>query len=196
MVRFLNTLLWGVFCAMVVCCAGPSDGGSSGGPVSFSVDSLRSGDLVCRLGDGYFSGLFRRYSGGEERFSHIGIVHWEDSVCCVIHADANELTGEGSVRIDALSEFLDHALDYQFYPVTADSLRRRIDSVAYDYALRHTPFDLSFDLTSDSTLYCSELVALSINKALNDSSFVPTYPLRKDFSYYRIADILGCGVVE
>lgn len=186
----------GALFSVVPSCAGPSGDSSSNGPAVYIGDSLRSGDLVCRMGDGFFSDVFRRYSGGDERFSHIGVVHREDSLLFVVHAEASELTGVGSVRMDPLSDFLDHASDYAFYSVKEDSIRLRIDSFASDYALRNTPFDISFDLASDSALYCTELVATCINRAAGDSSLVSPYPLRSGFSYYRIDDILRSGVVE
>lgn len=196
MVRKLKSVWVLTLCASMLSCAGPSGDSLPHGPVSFSLDSLRSGDLVCRLGDGFFSNIFRRYSGGEERFSHIGVVHREDSLLFVVHAEASELTGVGSVRMDPLPDFLDHAIDYAFYLVQNDTVRERIDSVVVDYCHRETRFDVGFDSSSDSTLYCTELVAVAINKAMSDSSYITTYPLRDNFSYYRIDDILRCAILK
>lgn len=196
MVRFFRALVICLIGVSSVRCVGPSGDLSPDGLSRFEVDSLRSGDLVCRLGNGFFSGIFRRYSGGAERFSHIGVVHREGDSCFVIHAEASELTGIGSVRKDPLPFFADESLDLQFYAMKDDSLRRRVDSLALLYLLRPTPFDLSFDMTSDSSLYCTELVAVCINHSLGDDGYVPAFPIRDGFSYYRIDDILHCGVVD
>ncbi len=191
----LSLLSW-TMCGAMLSCAGPSGDSSPNGSAVFYDDSLRSGDLVCRLGDGFFSDVFRRYSGGDERFSHIGVLHCEDSLLFVVHAEASELTGVGSVRMDPLCDFLDHSLDHQFFRVVSDTLRWRIDSFACAYYAAHTPFDLSFDLSSDSALYCTELVAACINRSAGDASLVQAYALRSGFGYYRIDDILRSGVVE
>lgn len=195
MTRVLNTICCCALCVMMSCCAVPFGDRPPRGTVSFPADSLRSGDFVCRLGDGFFSDIFRKYSGGDERFSHIGIFHEEGGRSFVIHAEASELTGIGSVRMDSLSDFLDHAYDYDFYHVKNDTIRARIDSFASCYLKRNTPFDMAFDITSDSTLYCSELVAVSVNRAMGDSCYVPTHVILGKGGY-RIDDILSCGVVE
>lgn len=196
MVRFLRALVICLIGISSVRCVGPSGDSSPDGLCRFEVDSLRSGDLVCRLGNGFFSGIFRRYSGGPERFSHIGVVHWDGDSCFVIHAEASELTGIGSVRKDLLSFFADESFDLQFFEVPDDTVRRRIDSFAVSYLLRPTSFDLGFDMTSDSTLYCTELVAVCINRSVGDDGYVPAFPLREGFCYYRVDDILHCGVVS
>lgn len=196
MERILKGAATALLCVAAFSCAGPSDDASSDGLVCFNADSLRSGDLICRLGDGFFSDIFRRYSGGEERFSHIGILHREGDSCFVIHAEASELTGIGWVKRDPLSLFVDESLDWQVFRVKADSLRLRVDSFALLYYQRPTPFDLDFDLSNDSALYCTELVAVCIERSLDEKGYVPAFPLRKEFSYYRVDDILRCGVVE
>lgn len=193
--RMVRSAFCWTMCGLMLSCAGPFGDSSSNGPVSFPVDSLRGGDLVCRLGDGFFSNVFRQYSGGEERFSHIGILHREDSMVYVIHAEASEFTGVGSVRMDPLSDFLDHAYDYDFYHVKNDTIRNRIDSFASYYLKRGTSFDMDFYITSDSTLYCSELVAVSINRAVGDSNYVPVHVILGKGGY-RIDDILHSGVLE
>lgn len=168
----------------------------SGLPDCISIDSINSGDLICRLGNGYFSDVFRQFSGGKKRFSHIGIAHFQDSLCYVIHAEASEFTGQGGVRMDMLDKFIEHSLDYQFFHITSDSIRQRIDSLAYEYFKMGIQFDLCFDLTSDTTLYCTELVANCINKAMGNPDYIPTYSLSPDFKCYRISDILESNLIR
>ena len=189
-------VLLAVGCLVASACSSPSGGSPSDGLPSFEADSMRSGDLVCRLGNGYFSGIFRRFSGDSERFSHIGVFHREGDSCFVIHADADELTGVGSVRRERLSEFLRGSHDHQFYRFTIDSIRSGVDSLALAYFARGVPFDTDFDLSSDSSLYCTELVAVAINGAAQNDTVVSPFSLTKTFRYYRIDDILHCGLLE
>lgn len=196
MAKNILTLLGGIACLLATSCTSTSNSKEPEKSVYISKDTIRSGDLICRLGDGLFSDVFKQFSGGDNRFSHIGIVHCQDSVYYVIHSEASETTGIGGVIMDSISNFINHSLDYQIYRVANDTIRQRIDSVAYSYYQKNTPFDLSFDLSSDSALYCSELVAISINKATGDPHRVPTFPFPKIGQYYRIADILECGIIE
>ncbi len=192
----LRNALLAMGCLVASACSSPSGGSPSDGLPFVEADSMRSGDLVCRLGDSYFSGIFRRFSGDSERFSHIGVFHREGDSCFVIHADADELSGVGGVRKESLREYLRGAHDHLFARITVDSIRCGVDSVALDYLLQERPFDTRFDLSNDSALYCTELVAVAINKAARDASLVPAYSLREGFSYYRVDDILHCGIVE
>ena len=130
MPSFFRNALLAVGCLVVSACSSPSGGSPSDGLPFVEADSMRSGDLVCRLGNGYFSGIFRRFSGDSERFSHIGVFHREGDSCFVIHADADELTGVGSVKRELLSEFLRGSHDHQFYRFTVDSIRSGVDSIA------------------------------------------------------------------
>ena len=196
MLSSLRNALMAVGCLVASACSSPSGGSPSDGLPFVGADSMRSGDLVCRLGNGYFSGIFRRFSGESERFSHIGVFHREGDSCFVIHADADELSGVGSVRMESLREYLCGAHDHLFARITVDSIRLGVDSLARCYLSRKTPFDTRFDLSSDSALYCTEMVAVIINRAANDASVVPPYSLRDGFSYYRVDDILHCGIVE
>ncbi len=192
----LRNALLAMGCLFASACSSPSGGSPSDGLPFVEADSMRSGDLVCRLGNGYFSGIFRRFSGESERFSHIGVFHREGDSCFVIHADADELSGVGGVRKESLREYLRGAHDHLFARITVDSIRCGVDSVAYGYFLQNRPFDTRFDLSNDSALYCTELVAVAINKSAQNASLVPPYALREGFCYYRVDDILHCGVVE
>lgn len=190
----IRNALLAVGCLIASACSSPSGGSPSDGLPFVEADSMRSGDLVCRLGNGYFSGIFRRFSGDSERFSHIGVFHREGDTCFVIHADADELTGIGSVKRERLSEFLRGSHDHQFYRFTVDSIRTGVDSLALGYC--GVPFDTDFDLSSDSALYCTELVAVAINGAARNDKVVSPFLLTNTFRYYRIDDILHCGLLE
>ena len=196
MPSFFRNALLAVGCLVVSACSSPSGGSPSDGLPFVEADSMRSGDLVCRLGNGYFSGIFRRFSGDSERFSHIGVFHREGDSCFVIHADADELTGVGSVKRELLSEFLRGSHDHQFYRITVDSIRSGVDSIALGYSARGVPFDTDFDLSSDSSLYCTELVAVAINRAAQNGAVVSPFSMTNTFRYYRIDDILHCGLLE
>lgn len=192
----LRNALMALGCLVASACSSPSGGSPSDGLPFVEADSMRSGDLVCRLGNGYFSGIFRRFSGESERFSHIGVFHREGDSCFVIHADADELNGVGSVRMESLAEFLRQSHDHQFYRFAVDSIRCGVDSIALGYFRQGIPFDNRFDLTSDSSLYCTEMVAVAINRATQGDSTIPPFSISNSFRYYRIDDILNCGLLE
>ncbi|MEI6410993.1 MAG: YiiX/YebB-like N1pC/P60 family cysteine hydrolase [Bacteroidota bacterium] len=129
----------------------------------------QSGDLIYRFGDGFFSGFFRDFSTREKLYSHVGIIlrpENSDSVF-VMHAEASELTGIGNVRRDPASIFLKGVDEWAVYRVQAtENQRREIASLAFLYHQKNVPFDSHFDTEDSTAIYCTELVARCVNKAL------------------------------
>ena len=150
---------------------------------------LVSGNIICRLGNGYFSGYFKEYASSEKKFSHIVIISKENDSVFVYHSEASEFTGVGFVKREPLGSFLNGINTFEFYKMKfSDSLNTKIiEQVKYYYDLK-TPFDLEFNSTDNSKLYCYELIAISINKALVDSIIKPTLILNNK-PIYGLDDI-------
>lgn len=128
---------------------------------------IATGDLVLRLGDGFYSLFFRNMSTRERRFSHVGIAVVERGQVFVIHAEADERTGIGGVRSDPVGVFLKQAIDWGVYRIRAPATdRSAIARAAQDYLARATPFDMDFDAADTTRLYCSELVMHCVNRAV------------------------------
>lgn len=148
--------------------------------VDVSVYGLRSGDIVCRQGRGFFSKYFRKYASQEQRYSHIGIVEVERDSIFVIHTEASELTGIGFVKREPISEFLKHIAVFGFYRVDCtDSLRKKMIAKGREYYRKKIPFDMDFDASDDSKLYCTELVAKTLNDAFDSILIKPELQLGK-----------------
>lgn len=130
----------------------------------------QNGDLIYRLGNGFFSSFFRDFSTREKLFSHVGIIYRPtngDSIF-VLHAEASELTGIGSVKKDPASSFLQEVDEWAIYRVKVpEAQRREIANLALTQHLKNVPFDAAFDVQDSSAVYCTELVARCVNRALN-----------------------------
>jgi hypothetical protein len=129
---------------------------------------LQSGDLIYRFGNGLYSAYFRNISQTDQRFSHVGIavrISKEDELY-VVHAEADDYTGQGGVRMDRLSDFLKDANDRSAYRLNAnEAVRLDIAKRALDYQRRAVPFDLAFDAADSTAFYCTELVLHCVNAA-------------------------------
>lgn len=137
---------------------------------------LEPGDLIYRLGNGIYSAYFRNFSTREKRFSHVGIVEKTDSgdSLFVIHSEADDHSGLGSVRRDPLSDFLKEANDWAIYRLTADEKTRwAIAGRAADYHRIGLPFDAGFDAADSTAFYCTELVMHCVNAALGQQLIQP-----------------------
>lgn len=145
--------------------------------------------LIVRLGDGYFSNIFRRVSSEEKRYSHSGIIHRVGERYKVYHIEANELTGKGIVRDEPLESFVTHSEEWAIYAINApDSVKTEIVRQARIFFERKIPFNLDFDLASDDKLYCSEMVAKSINNAFGKELISPGLHIAGRY-FYGLDDI-------
>lgn len=137
---------------------------------------LQSGDLVYRFGNGLYSAYFRNASQTDPRFSHVGIAvksETEDELY-VVHAEADDYTGQGGVRMDRLSEFLKDAQSWAAYRLNIEApLRLDIAHRALYYQRRAIPFDLAFDAADSTAFYCTELVSHCVNAAIDQPLIRP-----------------------
>ncbi len=160
-----------LFILSITGCAG---GHPSSERLELPVRLNDSAYLIVRLGDGYFSNIFRKVSSEEKRYSHSGIIHRVDEHYKVYHIEANELTGKGIVRDEPLESFISHSREWALYAINApDSVKMEIVEQAGIFFESKIPFDLDFDPESDDKLYCSELVAKAINNAFGEELITP-----------------------
>lgn len=161
----------------LLCLGACSQGGKGGGsiPVFPEGTELRDGDLICRLGTSWYSGLFRKKASSAQEYSHIGIILYAGTdSCSVIHTEEDPSSGHGGVALESLSSFLAHSRRAGIYRLhLPDSVLLHFVRAALDYRERQVPFDFAFDSASDAELYCSELVAAALLKA---DSLLPIRP--------------------
>lgn len=139
---------------------------------------LTDGVLICRLGSGFFSNYFRKYASKEQKYSHIGMLSIENDTIYVYHSEASELTGIGFVKKDLLDNFLHKIQVFDFFECSfPDSVKTEILNRIKDYYNHKTAFDLKFDSFDDSEVYCTELIASSINDVLDSMEIKPSLNL-------------------
>lgn len=138
-------------------------------------NKIQTGDLICRKGNGFFSDYFRRYASKEQKYSHIGIILREQDSLYVYHAEASELSGVGFVKKEAIASFLQDIELFDFFRADIScEQKEKVMEYAHQNYLKKTVFDLSFNSCDDAELYCTELVAKALNKALKNDSIVPS----------------------
>jgi len=129
---------------------------------------VQDGDIICRLGDRFWSQLFRDVSVEDRRYSHVGIVRVDSASgeVTVIHAEGNTGHGRDDVNEVTLPEFLKVARAAGVYRINnadADIDVSRISALAMEYL--GIPFDWRFDMRDTTALYCTELLYVVLKRA-------------------------------
>lgn len=130
-----------------------------------SPNNLKSGDIVFRKGSGLWTKYFIDISSREKRFSHVGIVVSNLSNAIILHADANDFTGIGKVRLEEWDAFFRNASECAIYRYDGDLSYGRLFAEKGLEKLG-VPFDWSFNMNSTNSLYCTELVRNVINEVV------------------------------
>lgn len=151
---------------------------SPGLPVDAVAPTLVSGDLVFRRGRSLLSRAVLTADGGSS-YSHVGLVRVSAGVPLVVHAlppedlrpGVSHGPGDpGGVLAEPFSEFLaparaTAAAIYRLRDGERAGIAARAAEAAYRRALRGTPFDSRFDLATEDSVYCTELVWRAFREA-------------------------------
>ncbi|MCL2294039.1 MAG: hypothetical protein FWC36_04150 [Spirochaetes bacterium] len=139
-----------------------------GKPIAFSSKELgilfeivRDGDIICRLGNRSWSQHLRNVSITDRRFSHMGIIRVNDGLITVIHAEGDIGRVNDFVREEPLEDFIKYARAIGIYRIN-DIDAGQISNLAIEYL--GMPFDWSFDMQDNTSLYCTELLYVILRR--------------------------------
>ena len=124
---------------------------------------LKDGDIICRLGDRFWSQLFKDISNDDKRFSHIGIIRIYNDKITVIHAEGTTKPQKDFVKEEPLEDFLKIARAIGIYRIK-DLEENLISGTAMEYI--GVNFDWKFDMNDESEIYCTELLYIVLKRLI------------------------------
>lgn len=161
------------------------------GMISKGRSLLKDGDLVLRTGNDFISLVLRRFSRVNKTYSHCGIVRKEDGKFFVYNAIGGEDNPDAKLRRESFEQFCDPAHNLGFgvfrYQLKEKELKR-LDSIVDLFYNKKIPFDLKFDLKTDSSLYCAEFVYKALIRATGKPHYLPVSYIA-DFKYVAIDNL-------
>ena len=165
----------------------------------YDLSLAQNGDIIYRLGSGFFSDFFKDFSQKDKKFSHVGIIYKTalNDTLFVIHAEADDFSGIGFVKKESASVFLNDVRDWAIYRLkTNDIICKKVSDYAFQYQKKKIPFDTAFDTQDSSAFYCTELLAHCINNAFNEK-IIKANTVHKNNIYIAIDDTyqLDCMVL-
>lgn len=152
---------------------------------SLNVDDLQTGDLIVRRGFGLMSETLEDFSEHEKKYSHSGLLFKDEqgnvSVYHILGASDGK---EYVVRKDDLLKFCNanDALSFAVYryELNEDQIGH-LETICENYYHSGVQFDLSFDLTTNDRMYCSEFVYKSLIEATNNPDYIPLTKRNDEF---------------
>jgi hypothetical protein len=133
---------------------------------------IQDGDVICRLGDRFWSQLFKNVSPLDRRFSHTGIARVQGGRVTVIHAEGDTGQGRDFVQEEALGDFLKIARAVGIYRFNNGD-GALMAFLAMEYI--GIPFDWQFDLNDGSSLYCTELIDAVLSRLPDQKRLEPVF---------------------
>jgi len=122
---------------------------------------LQDGDIICRLGNKFWSPILRDLSKNEKQFSHIGIVRIRDDTISVIHSEGLSKDKNDFVKKVTLECFLRGSRSIGVFRLKSID-QTKVSDIALDFIGR--PFDWQFDMIDESSLYCTELLYVVLKR--------------------------------
>lgn len=122
---------------------------------------LKDGDLVLRHSKGFVSDAILTFQTKEPEFSHSGVVKKVNGKTYVYHATGGEENVTNNMKRDPISLYCHPAAVFKFgifrYDLPAAEMDAFMAIMDANYE-QGVQFDLDFDMTTDETMYCSEMI--------------------------------------
>ena len=135
--------------------------------ISDAENLVKEGDVV-RLNTDPASQIIKNFNRKDKKYSHAGIVLFENGHPCVYHIVNGSENPEQKIRKDSLARFCDPGRNFSFgifrYSLTAEEIKN-VKSIVGKWYLKAVSFDNRFDLKTDNKMYCSEMVSKAFAKA-------------------------------
>lgn len=159
--------------------------------IEYGKTLVKDGDLILRTGKDFISLTLRQFSVQNKTYSHSGIVRIIHGKIYVYNAIGGEDNPNARLRKDNFESFVNPEQNSGFaicqFQLTGEQ-HHRLDSIADKYYELRIKFDMKFDLKTDSAMYCAEFVYKVLNRATEDSSYIPVSHIG-DFPYVAIDNL-------
>lgn len=138
---------------------------------------LKDGQLVTRSSDNFESMVVQNFSRRERNYSHSGLLFKENGSFVVYHCLEGEENPSGICKREPFDSFIDPkkktgfgVFQYQLSKMETGQLHTMVKK----YFTSKIPFDISFNLQTDDSLYCSEMIYKALKQATSNRIKLPS----------------------
>lgn len=133
--------------------------------------TIQDGDLVLRTGNDYSSEQVKQFSQKDKTYSHGGIAFHDSGNIYVYHVVPDYFHIKDKVRKELLDSFCNPVNNLGFgiarYKMDTAEVRVFHEYLDKQYQ-KKIPFDVVFDMKSDDSMYCSEMIKKGLILATNN----------------------------
>jgi hypothetical protein len=131
---------------------------------------VREGDLVTRLNTDPSSQYLKNFNRHDKKFSHAGIVLFENGKPCVYHIINGEENPDEKIKKDSLKGFCDPRKNFAFgifrYKIKPTEIEK-LKKLIRQWYKQGIQFDSTFNLKTDDRMYCSEMIYKALARVTN-----------------------------
>jgi hypothetical protein len=149
---------------------------------------IQDGDLILRTGNDYSSETVRKFSLKDKTYSHAGIAFHDSGKVYVYHVVPDYFHVKDKVRKELLDSFCNPAQNnvfgiarYKMDPAEVGIFRQYMDK---QYQ-KKIPFDIKFNIKTNDSMYCSEMIKKGLILATNNRINIETI-LFTDRNLYKV----------
>ncbi len=138
---------------------------------------IRSGDLLLRTGTDFSSEQVKNFNKNDKTYSHGGIAVVEHDSIFVYHVEPDFHYLTDKVRKEPVDSFFNPDKNEGFGIARYDlSESEKRDFLAYldSQYRKQVPFDIRFDLSTDDSMYCSEMIRKGLSRSTHNRILIPT----------------------
>lgn len=132
---------------------------------------IQDGDLILRTGNDYSSEQVKQFSQKDKTYSHGGIAFHDSGTVYIYHVVPDYFHIKDKVRKEIIDSFCNPVNNLGFgiarYKMDTAEIRTFHDYLHTQYE-KKIPFDIVFDLRSDDSMYCSEMIKKGLILATKD----------------------------
>lgn len=141
------------------------------------LDSVRSGDLVTRMGRDITSMLLSGFNKHDSSFSHCGIVNIENDTPFVYHCIGGEFNPDQKMKREPIFMFAapENSKRIGLYqPLLSKDEIQSLVTIVKGWFAAGLPFDMDFNLATDNRMYCAEMVSKALAGATGNRCRIET----------------------
>lgn len=150
--------------------------------------TIHDGDLVLRTGNDYSSEHIKMFSPKDKTYSHAGIAFHDSGNVYVYHVVPDYFHVKDKVRKELLDSFCNPAQNFIFgiarFDMDSSEIRVFREYLDKQYQ-KKIPFDITFDIKSNDSMYCSEMIRKGLILATNNRIQIETARF-SDRSLYKL----------